>query len=640
MKLSMVQIVNFRSLKDVTINFAPPCVVLVGINESGKSNILRALSFLAEENIPTKADLREISPGEHPPSEAYIKFIFDFEDGDTEQIYDKLNAKVLGPSTPINLLLRNARGVPLTLRELCSLHEKGVFRVDLMKGQKYPAYFRLPEQEKYKIESRWKKVSKQCPANFTVVKDGSETGSPLKTFALIDANTYKNINEPYLEDISPEETLSLVGSEIANYVQENLPQCIFWQYNEQNYLPPKINLPQFSGNPEICEPLRNMFELAGIKNVKAEFDKEKAISAHGTKNLLRRVAVASTNHLHDVWKEYKSVSFELVPNGDNIDIGVKDQYTSFEFSQRSDGFKRFVTFLLMISAKSKTKLLENALLLIDEPDTSLHPSGAKFLRDELIKISERNRVVFSTHSIHMIDKDNIGRHLIVKKDNEVSSITRASDSNVVDEEVLYNAIGYSIFESLKKKNILFEGWRDKRLFQVALSKVPKQYKRLRKTFNAIGFCHATGVKDIRTITPLLELANRDCLILSDDDEISKEKQSQFMKIRGCGTWKRYSEIWPEVGAVTGEDFIRPQVFRAIIDDIRKEHTTLPDLPDESLSHPKGKLYAFTNWLSSGGITKPETTNILASIKDRVFEQLKPSQIEDRYYVMLGKLGGF
>ena len=47
--------------------------------------------------------------------------------------------------------------------------------------------------------------------------------------------------------------------------------------------------------------------------------------------------------------------------------------------------------------------LNNALLLIDEPSTGLHPSSERNLLKELVKISNENYLVYSTHSIFMID---------------------------------------------------------------------------------------------------------------------------------------------------------------------------------------------------------------------------------------------
>src|SRR3989344_148159 len=59
MKLKYADIVNFRSIQSIKVDFEPFCRVLVGINESGKSNILRALSMVGEEYAPTAEDVRE-----------------------------------------------------------------------------------------------------------------------------------------------------------------------------------------------------------------------------------------------------------------------------------------------------------------------------------------------------------------------------------------------------------------------------------------------------------------------------------------------------------------------------------------------------------------------------------------------------
>ncbi len=80
MKLNRVEIKNFRSVKNTTISFEPACRVLVGINESGKSNILNALAFLGEDYKPVKKDdLREALPDEDLIDESHVRFIFKFE---------------------------------------------------------------------------------------------------------------------------------------------------------------------------------------------------------------------------------------------------------------------------------------------------------------------------------------------------------------------------------------------------------------------------------------------------------------------------------------------------------------------------------------------------------------------------------
>ena len=76
MKLSYVNIKNFRSIQDIKMDFDPPCRVLVGINESGKSNIINALALLNDDYVPVKSeDLREALPNENEIKESYVRFV-------------------------------------------------------------------------------------------------------------------------------------------------------------------------------------------------------------------------------------------------------------------------------------------------------------------------------------------------------------------------------------------------------------------------------------------------------------------------------------------------------------------------------------------------------------------------------------
>jgi hypothetical protein len=185
-----------------------------------------------------------------------------------------------------------------------------------------------------------------------------------------------------------------------------------------------------------------------------------------------------------------------------IQPAVRDVHNHYEFSQRSDGFKRFVSFLLTLSVDARMKRRTGAILLIDEPEVGLHPSGARFLRDELLRVAENNVVLYSTHSMFMIDTRKIERHRIVTKRAEVTTLEAAAKSKIVDDEVLYNALGWSVFESLRARNLLFEGWRDKRLCEIALTSIPKASERC-SALNELGKCHGTGVKNINAIATLI-----------------------------------------------------------------------------------------------------------------------------------------
>jgi hypothetical protein len=199
---------------------------------------------------------------------------------------------------------------------------------------------------------------------------------------------------------------------------------------------------------------------------------------------------------------------------------------------RSDGFKKFVSILLMLSTQVECGEIENCIILIDEPDNSLYPTGAKYLRDELISISENNYVIYSTHSPFMIDKHNIERHIMVKKKNDITIFQKADSSRYTDDEVLLNAIGTSSFEYLKENNIIFEGWSDYTFFNIALKSKSTTYKDLLQYFKNFGTAFSHGAPDIKHLTPLLMLANKNVIIFTDSDTGSNEARKSYKNNNG------------------------------------------------------------------------------------------------------------
>ena len=632
MKLKNVKIKNFRSLDEIDFIFNPNCRVLVGINESGKSNLLKALSMLDNDKTPSPSDIREIGDSEEPIEEAYVKFIFLFDKNETNIFYENVKNQILGLDSSEEVV-ENESNKKITLKELSSECKKGIYNVDIIKGEKRGKAYSL---NSYKLLPIFKKITEKCPVDF-VVKNKKEEDVKLRDYKIINTSLFDEIPTDYFEDAGIKDLQNLFNIEICNYVEENIPEVLFWEYDEKNILPPKININEFKENPNVCLPLKYMFSFSGIQDIKSGIDNSQKTDK-GFKNLLNRIAKQSSTHLHSVWKEYKKIEFELLPNGENIDAGIKDEYNSFECAQRSDGFKRFVSFLLMVSIKAKSDLLDNTLLLIDEPDSGLHPSGARFLRDELIKISKNNYVVYSSHSIFMIDRKNISRHLIVEKDKEITTIKNADEHNIIKEEVIYNALGFSFFETLKDRNILFEGFRDEVLFEKATQKIPSKYSQLKGDLKEVGTCYGHGVKSMSHITPLLKLAGRKAFIVSDNDSPAKEKKKEYENNNGYGFWLTYEEIDSELKVITGEDFVKISAIIEVLNKIKAENAFEIDIAESDFTNPNGRLCVIDKWLIDNNIKdKPARKEIINNIKNNIFSDLKYTQIEEYYYDFLVKL---
>ena len=624
MKLNRVQIKNFRSIRDIEINLDPPCRVLVGINESGKSNILNALALLSDDYGPVKKDdLREALSHEGPIKESKVTFIFQFEKPESDKLVEVVSAKIIaGIKNPDIVLSGNKK---FSVKEFCSTRNEGLYSADILEEKKKFNYWSF--DEKYKLLEGWKKPTSACPADFQIELKGQKY--QLSQYKLVKTSDLENIPDGYLEDANIKEFEELVGDAITEITKENLPKALFWEYDEENILPGFVKITEFADNPDICVPLKNMFTLAGIKDIKSGLEEKSKLSNNQFQNYLKNIAKKTTSHFRSVWKEYKNIEFSLKLDGDKIIPGITEENT-YDFARRSDGFKRFTTFLLMISINVKMDNLRNTLLLVDEADASLHPTGARYLRDELIKISKKNYVVYSTHSIFMIDSGDIGRHYIVKKKDEITNIEQAQTSNIADEEVLYNALGHSVFAILKEKNIIFEGWKDKRLFQIALENASAEIK---KKYKDAGICHARGAKSMKAITPMIELAKRKCLILSDSDSPAKEQKKLYEQEKGFGEWKHYQNIDASIEAITGEDFLKNDFIAKQI-NIALSSANMPSFNQSSLPDKKGKVAAIKKWLIDNGMTENQMNNTIKQIKDTIFENLKPQNIEDDYTKLL------
>jgi predicted ATP-dependent endonuclease of OLD family len=289
--------------------------------------------------------------------------------------------------------------------------------------------------------------------------------------------------------------------------------------------------------------------LSNIENIKDEF--VKAYAEDGEyENLLEQVSKKVTSEFQKIWQDFKETSIQLRHNGTEISIKIVDK-AKYICEDRSDGFKKFISFLLMLSTQARAnKIGERDIILIDEPDQSLYPTSARYLRDELLKISEKAKLIYSTHSPYMLDANCIDRHLIVEKKDDVTTAKKqAKNASYSNDELLRQAIGASIFDNLHNKNIIFEGWLDKELFE--------KYRMFNKIggFEKIGVVYLQGISSVETLVQILILANKKFIIVSDSDKPSSDKRRDFEKnyMEFSQNWLSYSDVAKNVS--TMEDFL-------------------------------------------------------------------------------------
>jgi len=510
MELTEVRIKNFRSIKDEKIHFNKNCIILVGKNEAGKTNILKAIAAVFNQYKVTTKDKRKRVDNEKIDEYA-IRAILSLNDNDFKKISEDFRKKFKGTHL---VTFKNK----LTLTDfLKKVFSTVVIRLDIG-DNKTPVFKRFTY---YKNDIF---LEKELFVDSNIISDSLSFGSKL------------NLESEFI-------------TIIENYYDKTPIKCHYWQYSDSYLLPNSVDINEFIIEPSIHKALENIFSLCGRENIEDEF--LNAFSEDGDySNLLEQVSKKVTATFQKIWKDFRGTSIQLLPNGDEILVKVVDR-AKYNFEDRSDGFKKFISILLMLSTEARTnKIHEKDIILMDEPDQSLYPSSAQYLRDELIDISKKAKIVYSTHSQYMIDSNCIDRHLIVEKKDDITSINRSEiKSPFATDELLRRAIGTSIFECLQDKNIIFEGYLDKLVFESYI-----EFNKLEKDFESFGKVYLSGISGVETLTQILILANKKFVIIADSDETSNKKKIEYIK-----NYPEYRDSWFAYGDVeksvsTLEDF--------------------------------------------------------------------------------------
>ncbi len=461
MILKKITIENYRSIEHLEIDILDidgrKLHTFFGINETGKSNILKAIALLnPAATVEYDSDCNKNASKRAEP--IVMKFLF--ETSKHDNLYKKMK------SFDVNIVM--------------------------------PSEFQSLNVEKsLEIEKVIKFNDKSTREEYYVVhpskEDKKRTGTENEPKNLIGA--FNEILISAVDLVNEKNIEKFINAEAKDFLDSIVPEVIFWEPSDAHLITNQINLEQFKQNPDISIPLKHIFYLAGykeeeiIKNVeriqtngdiRAEFEEE--------------LSNCITNHINSIWPEHAININVRLENNNFCEIYVEDKGVhkqKFNMQQRSDGFKQFISILLSLSVQNTTNHLKNKIILLDEPERSLHPGSIKCLRDELLNISKNNVILASSHSIYMVDKKKLERHYTVIKDNSKTVIEQVNPESPIQDEVIYNSLGTSIFELIEPNMLIFEGRSDKDIFDAFTNKFKEEIQPLK-----IQTISATGTKPI------------------------------------------------------------------------------------------------------------------------------------------------
>ncbi|MDR2408154.1 MAG: AAA family ATPase [Bacteroidales bacterium] len=267
MKIKNVKIVNFRSIKNVAIDFDYySCRTLVGINESGKTNILKALSYLDKTTKFDNKSVRQPLVNENIINESYVQFVFNIENAEIATLISAVSKKLLIDKKETPLFKIN--GIAVSVNDFIrKFYAEVSYRIDFIKKNRDFLFSEITED--ILANENIKMINKQkCPTSYeSAAIDG--TTIKLSDYLLIDTTIYKDIPTQYITEFDKKHFFDHIHN-IRKEVIGQLPSVTYWEYKEKYLLPSVISLTDFIANPDNCIPLKNLFLLAGIDNISSE----------------------------------------------------------------------------------------------------------------------------------------------------------------------------------------------------------------------------------------------------------------------------------------------------------------------------------------------------------------------------------
>ena len=323
-----------------------------------------------------------------------------------------------------------------------------------------------------------------------------------------------SLREPLIDKYTDEaeELSERIGKILSGVLHNMLPRVVHWTYSDEYILKGQIpfdGMLSAESLSQIPRPLVNLLRIGlGINDLGELKQTIRDVQADPSERnrLGNRLNREVNKYLKAVWKQYdQEINFTL--EQDQICIQFFDPKCDdpsfYNMQERSQGCQTFISFLLTVGAEAKQGVISNTVLLLDEPETHLHPSGVRYMLAELKNAaSNGNVVVFATHSVFMIDKDKYERHAIVRKKDELTSIELSRKDRLgffMQEEVLYGALDVDLtndFASRQQFNIVLEGDGDAALFRHFYDKVLNQSSRPYQ-LNRTTFYHGGKCSDMR-----------------------------------------------------------------------------------------------------------------------------------------------
>lgn len=233
---------------------------------------------------------------------------------------------------------------------------------------------------------------------------------------------------------------------------------------------------------------------------------------------------------------YGQDEVQLIPTIESTGLyfNIKTNGSSIGIEERSNGLRWYLNLFIQIKSKIGDKKLKNCVIIIDEPGVYLHVDAQKKLK-ELFEdfIKDDNQIIYTTHSPFMIYSDKLYRSRLIMKDdggnthisNKYYDTPHKIKSKAETISPMLNAIGmsmnYHILNNDDKVNIITEGISDYNYIKAYLNQKKNEQK-----YNILP---SAGVSNVNQLVSILIGWNCKFKVILDQDGAGRKEYKKLRK---------------------------------------------------------------------------------------------------------------
>ena len=501
MRLTSFHIKKYRSIEDSgEIPADKDITTFVGINESGKTNLFRALRKLNNANDTKFDDLTEHPMwhfGDFDPEEIFITATFKLDNSEKEKI-EELDSQIsldeIKFSRKKNMKLichldTEQVAIPFEVFNTTYLQPISNILNDID-----PAQIKNGQALKDNVVNTFNPIGVGYKGELNVRQPEilQEIKKRIENFhgslpTLPDNVVDKNGINSILEKINKEVTEDSI-EKIKNYLITKLPRFIYFE--NIAIIDSRIHLPTFvqkliaNDLDEDEKTAKTLLDLAKLdaKEIQTlgKEGKDRELVKKNKDRLQIMLSLASkrvSEEINKIWTQ-NDHNIEFSVQGSDLRVWVinKKDGTRLQLEERSRGYQWYFSFYTVFNVESESTH-KDAILLLDEPAIFLHAMGQQdFLKKTLPKLCEKNQILYSTHSPFMIDLTKPETiHTVTLEEVESQKKTKISiDVWDSDRDALFplqSALGYHMAQTMfiGKKNLIVEGMTDFWIYSSASS---------------------------------------------------------------------------------------------------------------------------------------------------------------------------